>query len=84
MVFPSYFVLSKVRNLSVGTLLQWIHFCCGFWEVNLICDATLFVCIFSTNRCLSHFLQMYSFDVGIENQIMLLEQQHYQSCTLIL
>ena len=27
----------------------------------------LFIGIFSTNRCLSHFLQMYSLDVGIEN-----------------
>ena len=27
----------------------------------------LFIGIFSTKRCLSHFLQMYSLDVGIEN-----------------
>ena len=40
-VFCPYFVLSKVRNLSVGTVLEWIHFCCGSLEVNLMCDATL-------------------------------------------
>ena len=34
-VFCPYFVLSKVRNLSVGTVLQWIHFCCGSLQVNL-------------------------------------------------
>ena len=27
----------------------------------------LFIVIFSTNKCLSHFLQMYSLDVGTEN-----------------
>ena len=27
----------------------------------------LFIGIFSTKRCLSHFLQMYSLDAGIEN-----------------
>ena len=38
-VFFPYFVLSKVRNLSVGTVLQWIHFYCGSLEVNLMHDA---------------------------------------------
>ena len=55
--------------MLVGTLLQWIHFCCGLLEVNLVCDATLFVGVFPPNRYLSHFLQMYSLDVGIENLI---------------
>ena len=27
----------------------------------------LFIGIFSTKRCVSHFFQMYSLDVGIEN-----------------
>ena len=59
--------MSKVRNLSLGTLLQWIYFYCGSLEVNLICDATLFIGMISYNKSLSHFLQMYSLDVGIEN-----------------
>ena len=45
---------------------------------NLIHDATLFVGLFSTNRCLSHFLQMHSFSVGIENQL------DNASCTTVL
>ena len=51
----------------MGTLLLWIHFCCGSLEVSLICDATLFIGMISSNKSLSHFLQMYSLDVGIEN-----------------
>ena len=66
-VFCPHFILSKVRNLSVGTVLQWIHFCCGSLEVNLMYDATLFIGMISANKSLSHFLQMYSLDVGIEN-----------------
>ena len=68
-VFCPYFVLSKIRHLSVGTLLQWIHFCCGSLEVNLNHDATLFIGMISSNKSLSHFLQMFSLDVGIENLI---------------
>ena len=83
-VFCPYFVLSKVRNLSVGTLLQWIHFYCGS-EVNLVHDATLSVGIYSPNRSLSHFLQMYSLDVGIENLLDSASTKQYcQSYTLIL
>ena len=66
-VFCPYFVLSKVRNLSVHTVLQWIHFCCGSLEVNQICGATQFICMISSNKSLSHFLQMHSLDVGSEN-----------------
>ena len=32
-----------------------------------MCDATLFVGMISSYKLLSHFLQMYSLDVGIEN-----------------
>ena len=32
-----------------------------------MCDATLFIVMISPNKSLSHFLQMYSLDVGIEN-----------------
>ena len=32
-----------------------------------MCDATLFMCMISANKSLSHFLQMYSVDVEIEN-----------------
>ena len=42
-------------------------FFCGLCKIYLICDAMLFIGIFSTTRCLSHFLQMYSLDGGIEN-----------------
>ena len=84
-VFCPYFVLSKVRNLSVGTVLQWIHFCCDSLEVNLMCDATLFIGMISCNKCLSHFLQMYCLDVGVEN---LLDSAStitvLSNCTLIL
>ena len=30
-------------------------------------DATVFICMISPNKSLSHFLQIYSLDVGIEN-----------------
>ena len=66
-VFCPYFVLSKVRILSLGTVLQWIHVCYGSLEVNLMCDATLFIGMTSPNKSLLHFLQMHSLDVGIEN-----------------
>ena len=32
-----------------------------------MCDATLFIGMISANKSLSHFLQMYSLDVGNEN-----------------
>ena len=32
-----------------------------------MCDATLFIGMISANKSLSHFLQMYSLDVGIQN-----------------
>ena len=32
-----------------------------------MCDATLFIGMISSNKSLSHFLHMYSVDVGIEN-----------------
>ena len=44
---------------------------------------------FSTNRCLSHFLQMYSLDVGIENlfdnasQITVLSKLYFDSLNMI-
>ena len=66
-VFCPDFVLSKVRNLSISTVLQWIHVCYGSLEVNLMCDATLFIGMTSPNKSLLHFLQMYSLDVGIEH-----------------
>ena len=66
-VFCSYFVLWKVRYLPVGTVLQWIHFCCGLWEVNFMHNATLFIGMISCSKSLWHFLHMYSADVGIEN-----------------
>ena len=32
-----------------------------------MCDATVFIGMISPNKSLSHFLQMYFFNVGIEN-----------------
>ena len=66
-VFSPYFVLSKVRYLPVGTVLQWIHVCCGLWEVSFMHNATLFIGMISCSKSLWHFLHMYSADVGVEN-----------------
>ena len=32
-----------------------------------MCNATLFIGLISSNKSLSHFLHMYSVDVGVEN-----------------
>ena len=66
-VFSPYFVLSKVRYLPVGTVLQWIHVCCGLWEVSFMCNSTLFIGMISCSKSLWHFLHMYSAHVGVEN-----------------
>ena len=83
-LFCPYFVLLKIRNFSVHIILQWIHFCCGLLEVNWIWDATMFIGMISSSKSLSHFLQMYSLDVGTENLIVFLQQQYCHNCTLIL
>ena len=49
-VFSPYLVLSKVRYLPVGTVLQWIHVCCGLWEVSFMHNATLFIDMISCSK----------------------------------
>ena len=59
-VFSPYFVLSKVRYLPVGTVLQCICVCCSLWEVSFMHNATLFIGMISCSKSLWHFLHMCS------------------------